>query len=222
MRPLRVPVSCWNAKKRRLLHPPTSIITRGETTKRANSSDNARTTTASSARVTSAATTNNAIRIRVQFRRQPVRALSTRNRTGGTLKLKVLELEAFDRLDSHSDSIDTHTGTRKRKQHKPGTTLYIGDDTTKSWKVLAFGKDEDEEQSSVTSSSDQELTQKQKTAPLSLSKSLGNLQQTFHNNVIQHFLPAHFPNSVAPGYARFTSFGFCASGTYCLLIYHLH
>jgi hypothetical protein len=125
----------------------------------------------------------------------------------------VLELEAFDRLDGHSDSsIDIHTGTRKRKQQKPSTTLYIGDDTTKSWKVLAIGKDEDEEPTSSSSSSlsDQEPKLKQ-TASASFSNSFGNLQQTFHAHVLQHFLPAHFPNSVAPGYARFTAFGFCAS-----------
>jgi hypothetical protein len=213
MRRLRVlQVPCWNAKKRRLLHPSTRIISRGVTTKRANSGNARTTTTASATRAATAATTN--LNGLAQFRRQPARALSTRNRNrNGPLKLKVLELEAFDRLDSHCDSIDIHTETRKRKQQKPGSTLYIGDDTTKSWKVLAFGKDEDEEQTSSTSSSSDQEPKLKQAASLSLSKSFGNIQQTFHDHVLQHFLPAHFPSSVAPGYARFTAFGFCASGT---------
>jgi hypothetical protein len=215
MRRLRVTAPWWNAKDRILLHPSMRSIARRVTSKRANSSNAGTIKTASAARAATTATSNIAIGFRAQFCRQPIRALSTRNRNGGPLKVKVLELEAFDRLDSHSDSIDIHTGTRKRKQQKPGTTLYIGDDTTKSWKVLAFGKDDKEEQTSstISSSSDQESKLKQ-TASLSLSKFFGNLQQTFHSNVIQHFLPAHFPNSVAPGYARFAAFGFCASGTF--------
>jgi hypothetical protein len=215
MRRLRLPAPCWNAKERRLLHLSTRSIVRGVTAKRANSGNDRTTAAASAARreKSTAATTNNIIGF-LQFRRQPIRALSTRNRNGGPITVQVLELEAFHRLDSPSDSIDSNTGTRKRKQQKPGTTLYIGDDNTKSWKVLAFGKDEDEEQTSArSSSSDQEPIQKQAVF-FSLSKSFGNLQQTFHSNVIQHFLPANFPNSVAAGYARFAAFGFCASGTF--------
>lgn len=216
MRRLRAP-ACWNVKKTRLLHPSTITISQGVATNKRANSGNARATASSTSgtMATYAATANNAIGgIRLQFRRQPVRALSTRTRTRnrieGALKLKVLELEAFDRLDNPSDSIDIHTGTRKRKYQKPGTTLYIGDDETKSWKVLAFGKDEGEEQTSSTSDQEPKLKQ---TASLSLAQSFENLQQKFYDHVIQYFLPAHFPNSVAPGYARFTAFGFCASGT---------
>ena len=37
------------------------------------------------------------------------------------------------------------------------------------------------------------------------------IQEAFYNHVVTHFLPAHYPHSVAPGYARFCLLAFGAS-----------
>jgi hypothetical protein len=123
----------------------------------------------------------------------------------------VLELEAFDRLDIDNDKTDDNTKTQTRskiRKHDQLGTLYIGDSTTKSWKQVPIGTRIGEEDEEV------HVQPVREEAPLPFYKyKYWNtiIQETFHDHVLTHFLPAQYPKSVAPGYSKFAALGFCAS-----------
>jgi Vitamin B6 photo-protection and homoeostasis len=67
-------------------------------------------------------------------------------------------------------------------------TLYSYDGTSPHWQTSPV---ETETSSSITTTT--------------------TLQQALHNNITTHFLPAHYPHSVADGYAQFSLLAFAAS-----------
>jgi Vitamin B6 photo-protection and homoeostasis len=93
--------------------------------------------------------------------------------------------------------------------HHNGATVFISETSSSSqWKkqdpsVLLLQRHDD------TLRQNQQLIEEPATPPPSLSSSW--IHDLIFQNVIRHFLPAHYPDSVGPGYARFSMCAFGAS-----------
>jgi Vitamin B6 photo-protection and homoeostasis len=135
--------------------------------------------------------------------------------------LRVIEFSACSSkrprsIGNSSSSSSQQEGDQKlhhhhHHHHQSGATVFISD-TSSSWKKqdssmllqLHDGENADDES---------RLLKKQKQPPQPLSSLLSSSYWNdfiFHN-VIRHFLPAHYPDSVGPGYARFSIYAFGAS-----------
>ena len=102
---------------------------------------------------------------------------------------------------------------RLRPQKTPIARWLSGGQTLeiRQVRVRDAAKSDNKKATIYTANKDDWITVQQPLQQQAVEKKGNALTTAFQDKVITHFLPAQFPNSVAPGYARFAAFGFGAS-----------
>ncbi|CAB9514261.1 Protein root UVB sensitive [Seminavis robusta] len=112
-------------------------------------------------------------------------------------QFQVTQFQAADGLVTNHGNNPEEEDKDKNQRRPRKVTVYLSNENSSQWTTTIPSNEQHDK--------DRNNTTKTKTT------TSNSLQQYLFDNVITHFLPAHYPHSVAPGYAKFSILAFSAS-----------